>query len=187
MIKILVIGLWVCAVTLMSSYGGARWAAGTPLKTEEKYLQGLEYRRLDPINVPMIIDGDVKGYVVARLVMTADAELLHRLPIEPQIFLINEAFDEIYMHARIEFGQLAKYNLNEIMEKIKSRTNERLKGPVVQDVLVDAINYIDKTEIRSLAQKSRSSKPETSKTASSGSGSAPSTTDHGAKPENSSH
>ncbi len=187
MIKILVIGLWVCAVTLLSSYGGARWAAGIPLKTEEKYLQGLEYRRLDPINVPMIIDGDVKGYVVARLVMTADAELLHRLPIEPQIFLVNEAFDEIYMRARVEFGELSKYNLNEILERIKARTNERLKGPVVQDVLVDAINYIDKTDIRSLAQKSRSSKPETSKTASAGNASAPPTADHGPAPENTSH
>lgn len=162
MVKLLLIGLWVCAVTLLSSYGGAYWVAGSaPSSEEEPYLPGLEYRRMDAINVPMIIDGTVRGYVVAKLVYTADAGTLRKLTVDPQIFVTNAAFDEIYMNGRIEFGKLSKYNLTELLESIKARANKKLNGDVVQEVLVDSVNYIDKTEIRALVDRSASKpKPE---------------------------
>ncbi|WP_421699441.1 hypothetical protein [Ancylobacter sp.] len=154
MMRLLFIGLWVCLVTLLASYGGAYWMAGSAgAKSEEPYLAGLEYRRLDPINVPMIIDGTVRGYVIAKLVFTADAGTLRKLPIEPQIFVTNAAFDEIYTEGRIEFGKLSKYNLAEMMANIRMRANEKLKGDVITEILVDGINYIDKSEIRALVDR----------------------------------
>lgn len=155
MMRLLFIGLWVCLVTLLASYGGAYWTAGaTAGKAEEPFLAGLEYRRLDPINVPMIIDGTVRGYVIAKLVFTADAATLRKLPIEPQIFVTNAAFDEIYTEGRVDFGKLSKYNLSEMMSNIRSRANEKLKGDVINEILVDGINYIDKSEIRALVDRS---------------------------------
>ncbi|MFC6494024.1 hypothetical protein [Ancylobacter dichloromethanicus] len=114
--------------------------------------------------MPMIIDGTVRGYVVAKLVFTADAEALHQLAIEPQIFVTHRAFDEIYTNGRVEFGKLSKYNLAEMMDNIKNKSNEGLNGPLVQEVLVDSINYVDKAEIRSLASTSAGrTKPATAK------------------------
>lgn len=155
MVKVLLIGLWVCVVTLLSSYGGVYWASGHDAKAEEEpFLAGLEYRRLDAINVPMIIDGGVRGYVVAKLVYTADAGTLRKISIDPQVFVTNAAFDEIYMNGRVEFGKLSKYNISEMLENIKKMSNKKLNGDVVQEVLVDSVNYIDKTEIRALVDKS---------------------------------
>lgn len=154
MMRMLMIGVWVCLVTLLASYGGAYWSAGTPSKpADEPYLAGLEYRRVEPINVPMIIDGAVRGYVVAKLVFTADAAALHKLAVEPQVFVTNAAFDEIYTNGRVEFGKLSKYNLAEMMNNIKTKVNDAVKGPLIQEILVDGINYIDRTEIRSVANR----------------------------------
>ncbi|MBB5751049.1 hypothetical protein [Prosthecomicrobium pneumaticum] len=154
MIKPLVIGLWACLVTLAASYAGAYWAAGLPPKAkEEPFLAGLEYRRVDPINIPMILDGQIRGYVIAKLVFTADAATLRKLPIEPQIFVTDAAFSEIYTNGRVEFGKLSKYNLAEIMSNIKNNVNAKLNAPVIQEVLVDGLNYIDRTEIRALANR----------------------------------
>jgi len=156
MMRQLLIGMWVCLVTLLASYGGVYWTAGTPAKSaDEPFLAGLEYRRIDPINVPMIIDGSVRGYVVAKLVFTADAGTLHKLPIDPQIFVTNAAFNEIYTNGRVEFGKLSKYNLAEMMDSIKQNVNKSLNGPVVQEILVDAVNYIDKSEMRISADRSK--------------------------------
>lgn len=156
MMRVLFIGLWVCLVTLLASYGGAYWMAGTPSgPAEEPFLAGLEYRRLEPITVPMIIEGTVRGYVVARLVYTADAAALRKLSVDPQIFVTHRAFDEFYTNGRVEFGKLSKYNLAEMMESIKKNSNDGLNGPLVQEVLVDSINYIDKADIRSFAATGR--------------------------------
>lgn len=157
MMKSLFIGVWACMVTLLSSYVSAYWAAGAPTaKPEQPYLEGLEYRKLQPINVPMILDGVVRGYVTAKLVYTADANTLRRLSVAPEVFVTNEAFNEIYTHGRVEFGKLSKYNLKEMMQNIKKQTNAKI-GNVVEDVLVDGINYVDKSEMRTASGRSGNS------------------------------
>ncbi|MGR7994619.1 hypothetical protein [Xanthobacter sp. ZOL 2024] len=150
MIRFIIIGVWVCAVALGSSYAAAYWTAGAASsKAEEPYLAGLEYRRTPNVTIPMIVNGGVQGYVLARLVYTADAAMLRTLPVEPVIFVVNAAFEEIYTNGRVESGKVSKYNLNEMLQRIKVATNTRLNGEVIRDVLVDSLNYIDKTDMRS--------------------------------------
>lgn len=164
MIRFIIIGVWVCAVALGSSYAAAYWAAGAAHgKAEEPYLAGLEYRRTPNITVPMIVNGSVQGYVLARLVYTADAATLRKLPIEPVIFVVNAAFAEIYVNGRVESGKIAKYNLDEMLGRIKTATNTHLNGDVVHDVLVDSLNYIDKTDMRSGAGTNVASSTESGK------------------------
>lgn len=149
MIRFVIIGVWACLVGLGSSYAAAWYAAGTPRKGEEPYLAGLEYRRLPAVTVPMIVDGKLQGYVLAKFVITADAAELRRLPLEPTVFAVNAAFSEIYVNGRIESGKITKYNLPEMLGRIKTSTNTYLKGEVIREVLVDSLNYIDKTDMRS--------------------------------------
>jgi hypothetical protein len=149
MVKVLLIGLWVCAVALGASYGAAYWAAGAAhAKPQDPYPPGLDYRRLPPVTIPMIVDGQIKGYVLAKMVFTADAATLKRLPVDPAIFVTHSVFNEIYVNGRIEFGKIAKYDLAGMMSRIKGAANAYIGGDVVQEVLVDSINYIDKTDMR---------------------------------------
>ncbi|MDQ0506692.1 hypothetical protein [Xanthobacter agilis] len=150
MIRFIIIGVWVCVVALASTYAAAYWVTGSEHgKAEDSYLSGLEYRRLPVITVPMVIDGSVKGYVLVKLVFTADASLLRKMPIDPGIFAVNAAFQEIYVNGRVEGGKMAKYNLPEMLERIRQATNAHLNGDVVREVLVDSLNYVDKTDLRS--------------------------------------
>ncbi|MEP9375449.1 hypothetical protein ABLE91_01950 [Aquabacter sp. CN5-332] len=153
MIRVLFIGLWVCIVTLISSYGAAYWAAGAArVDGEDAHVSGIEYRRMPSINIPMIIDGSVRGYVIAKLVYTAENSKLRQLGIDPQAFVTSAAFEEVYTNGRIDTGKLAKYNLKEMLDNIKATTNKKLNGDVIQDVLVDSINYIDKNDMRKMAE-----------------------------------
>ncbi len=151
MIKLLFIGLWVCLITIASSYAAAYWAVGQSGKEDEVYLEGLEYRKLPTITVPMILEGEVKGYVVAKLVYTADAGLLNEMSVEPDSFVTDEAFREIYTNGVVEFGKLSKYNLNEITLAVKENTNRRMNYEVIQDILVEGLNYIEKDDMRRIA------------------------------------
>lgn len=153
MIKIVVIGLWVCLITLASSYGAAYWAVGQSASEEKVYLEGLEYRKLPTMTVPMIMDGAVQGYVIAKLVYTADAGLLHEIGVQPDSFVTDEAFREIYTNGVVEFGKLSKYNINEITLAVKDSTNKRLQFDVVQDILVEGLNYIEKADMRRAAMQ----------------------------------
>jgi len=142
--KLLLTGLWVCLLTAGAGFGAATWQAGLEHKVDEPHLKGLEYRRLPNVSVPMIESGGVQGYVVARFVYTADAGFLAELSIDPDSFVINEAFREIYENGRVQFGKISKYDLKNMSQSIAENVNKRLNYPVVEDVLVEGINYIQR-------------------------------------------
>jgi hypothetical protein len=147
-IKLLALGVWVSVVVFLSSYVVADMQASAiaPIAeaSEEPYLEGLEYRKIAPLTIPMISNGDVGGYIVAKLVYTADARTLHELPLEPEAFVADEAFRAFYSDGRIEFGSVAKQNLEEIVVTIQRNVNERLGIELVQDVLIEGVDYVDR-------------------------------------------
>jgi hypothetical protein len=151
-IKPLLLGLWISVVVAGSSYVVADMKASAiapPTDTEEVYLEGLEYRSLPPLTVPMIGQGEVSGYVVAKLLYTADARALHELPIDPDAFVSDETFRVLYTDARVEFGKVARQDLDGIVATIKQRVNERIGLDLIQDVLLEQVDYVDR---KTLAQ-----------------------------------
>ena len=147
--RVLVTGLWICAVTILSCYGAVTWGGGFFAKATEPYLEGLQYKKLSPINVPMIAEGKVQGYVVLVLVITADARLIATLPVPPSPFVVDEAFRQIYADTSIDFRRLGKYDITRRLAEVRTRVNERLGSEVVRDVLVDEMNFVAKREVRS--------------------------------------
>lgn len=160
MIKLVIIGLWVCAAALGSSYAAANWASGASSVEEEPYLEGLEYRKLELLTIPMVGNGTIQGYVVAKLVYTADAAVLREMSVEPDPFVVDEAFREIYTNGQVEFGKLSKYNLPEMALAIKNNANERLNYEVVQDILLEGLNYIDREEMSRVLKAGPRPEPE---------------------------
>jgi len=150
MSKAFLVGLWVCVVTLLSSYGAVLWVTGARAEREQDaYLEGIEYQKVNPITVPMINNGTVEGYVIAKLVFTADARTLRNLSVGPSAFLVDEAFREIYTNQRVDFEKLNKYDLDEITKSIRNNVNKRLNADIVQEVLIEELNYVDRDDIRS--------------------------------------
>jgi hypothetical protein len=157
LIKPVGIGLWACVVALVSSYATATWQSGGSVAIELSgtALDGLEYRKPDPITVPMISDGRLRGYVVARISFTANARDLHEFPIDPQPFVLDETFRRIYTDGKVEFDQISKYNLEEIAGAIRTNVNERLGLELIKDVLFDALHYVDKDSLKTLDNRPR--------------------------------
>lgn len=149
MIRILMTGVWVCIVTVGASLGISYWKesqAAVPGKQD--YLEGLVYEKTKVINVPMIAEGRVQGYIVAQLVFTADAKVLRQLPVPPESFVVDEAFRGIYGDPQLDFKNLARYDLAYFTQTVKERVNKRLQTDVLQDVLVQDFNYVSKDLIR---------------------------------------
>ncbi|WP_112664682.1 hypothetical protein [Microvirga flavescens] len=149
MTRILVTGFWICAITLMSCYAAVYWGVGIKKTKSEQYLEGLEYQKVRAINVPMIADGAVQGYVIANLVFTADAKTLRTLPVPPDAFVIDETFRQVYSDDKLDFRKLSKYNVSNLLANIKTRVNERLGADIVKDILVENFNFVNKSDIRS--------------------------------------
>ncbi|MFC4173659.1 hypothetical protein ACFOYU_16610 [Microvirga sp. GCM10011540] len=149
MARILVTGFWICAITLLSCYAAVYWDTGMQKSKGEDYLEGLEYQKVRPINIPIIAEGAVQGYVIATLIFTADAKTLRSLPVPPENFVIDEAFRQVYSDENLDFRKLSKYDVNSLLINIKRSVNERMGTEIVKDVLIESFNFVSKSDVRS--------------------------------------
>jgi len=142
-------GFWVCAVTLVSCYAAVNWTVGKAPAEEKGTYEGLQYKKLSPMNIPIIADGAVQGYVLANLVFTADAKTLRELPVPPEAFIQDEIFRYIYADETLDFRKLSRYNVNGMISNVRERINKRLGAEIVKEVLVENFNFVDKSAVRS--------------------------------------
>lgn len=148
MLRLVLAGIWVCAMMTGASYGVAYWKTrGHTLVPKQEYLEGIEYEKTKVINVPMIANGAVQGYIVAQFVFTIDAKTLRQLTVPPESFVVDEAFRRIYGDETLDFNNLSRFDLAELTAAIKDRVNERMQANIIQEVLVEDFNYVSKDDL----------------------------------------
>jgi hypothetical protein len=149
--KLLLGGIWVCAVTSASVYFASWNAGGASLAPEDAYLQGIDYVKTRQITVPRISEGRIQGYVIARFVFTVDAQTAHAMAVPPEIFVVDEAFRTIYGDENIDFDRLERVDLSGLTSTITQRVNERLQPELVKETLVEQFDYVPYSSLNSHA------------------------------------
>jgi hypothetical protein len=149
MIKNVMAGFWVCAVTLVSCYAAVTWTFGKTQVEDKGSYEGLQYKKLPAMNIPIIAEGAVQGYVIANLVFTADAKTLREIPIPPEAFIQDELFRYVYADESLDFRKLSRYNVNGMISNVREKINKRLGAEIVREILVENFNFVDKSAIRS--------------------------------------
>jgi hypothetical protein len=141
-----IIGVWVLIVALASSYAAAfldttRKPAGT-----EQAATTLQFDKTRVINVPVISNGSVQGFIVAQFGYTVDAVMMKKMPVSPEVFLLDEAFRTLYSDDHLDFEHLEKYDINKFTKHLVQATNERLGANLVKSVLIQDFTYFSKEE-----------------------------------------
>ena len=149
MIRLLLTGLWVCILTVGGSYAVAYWKEnGSLIAQQDDYIDGLQYQKTRALSVPMVENGSVQGYIVARFVYTVEGRTMHQLSVPPEPFVVDEAFRRIYADERLDFRKLARYDLSVLTTAIKQHVNERMQADVIQDVMIEDFNYVSRDELQ---------------------------------------
>ncbi len=154
MVKFLVTGVWLCAITLGAAYGVMSWRAQQAAEQQElaekeaKAKADTEQVRTKMISVPLVVDGVVRGYVLAQFTFTLNSRLARSLPVKPDVFLVDEAFRLLYSGEAVDFKTLRKTEVGTLAEKLKEKVNKRFGADLVQEVFVQELNYLPKEQSR---------------------------------------
>ena len=103
-------------------------------------------RKLQPLTVPILSNGQVQGYVLARLSLEVDEKNAKAAELPPDPFVLDEAFRYLYAEADIDFRKLGRPDLNRIRGEILKRSSARLKSDLVKDVLIEEFNFVPREE-----------------------------------------
>jgi hypothetical protein len=145
MIKQLLIGLWICAVTL-----GGVWAAGFAVSGSDSgaKIGALEYVSNEPITIPIVKGGMIEGYVIAKLIFSGNSQDLQQWGDKLKLVFTDSVFRIIYAAEHERMLQNKRQDLDPIVEEIKVRTNKAIGSNVIGEVLVEYLNYVSLDQVR---------------------------------------
>lgn len=147
MARLVISCLWICAVTLVSAYMMIAVKMHHAEAAAQAAVDKTDYEKTRPINVPMIANGAVQGYVIAQFAYTSNTDNKNQATVPIEAFILDEAFKTLYADDKLDFRHLEKYDIATLTKNLIDKVNVRLNGPMVKDVLVEEFNYISKEDI----------------------------------------
>ncbi len=147
MIRSLVLALITCLSTVGGVYGAMSWKAAAKASTDQSGKSQLQVMKTRMVSVPLLTDGEVLGYVVTRLQFVADTELLKLSSVQPELFVADEAFRQIYATAPEDMKNGRKQILKELATNVTAGANKRMGRDVVRDVMIDSWTYLSKKDM----------------------------------------
>jgi hypothetical protein len=149
MVKLVLVGVWACVLTLASSYAATLWKASQE-KTAASVAASpnVEYRKTKEFTVPKISDGAIQGYIIAQLSYSVDSAAPKNLDIPMEAFLLDEAFRYIYADDAIDFNNMKKYDIQKMTKTLLQNVNARLSGNVVKEVMIQEFNYMTRSDMK---------------------------------------
>lgn len=156
MIRFVLAAVWICAVsigTVLFAFQHAR--TGKDAEPAAAFFGDLSNIRTDVISVPIVGNGQVEGYFLARLSYSVDAEKLKALSIPVNSLLIDEIYSYLYANPTIDFALGRGFDVAAFRDGLRERINRRLGSDFVHEVLIEQAEYLTKTEIRNANVKRR--------------------------------
>ncbi|MVA95727.1 hypothetical protein GN330_00480 [Nitratireductor sp. CAU 1489] len=155
MIKFVIGAVWIVAVTIGSIFF-AFSATGDKGDTGERaYLEGLDYYKTEIVSVPVIQKGEVRGYFLTRLIYTVEPEKLKKLELPLDTLLVDQLYTYLFSNPQIDFSQTDVLDLVALRNGLRDSINARVGDKLVEEVLVQQIDYLTKSDIRDNALRRR--------------------------------
>jgi hypothetical protein len=158
MLKLIITGIWVAAVTLGSVYFSIQMSKAPDPNAEEAAKKAVqELVRGETVTYPVIAQGRVEGYFLAKTSFIVDKTKLAEITLPVPELLTDEMYTELVGDKVIRVGENRNFDLQAFKDRVKQALNQKLGAEVVLDVVVEQIDYLTKQEIQDAISKPGSS------------------------------
>ncbi len=143
--KVFLVGLWLTVVALGATYAGAIYLS--PQGGDGAHaapVEAVEHEKTRVLNIPMLRDGVVEGFMSVQFIYTMNGATLKSLPVSPEVYLLDEAFRTIYSDPSFDFRHLDKYDLTKMTRSLVESTNAHLGAALIREVLIADLIYTPK-------------------------------------------
>ncbi|OWO93836.1 hypothetical protein B5E41_16535 [Rhizobium esperanzae] len=148
MVKLVLTGIWVCAITLASVYFSVYVAtAPAPAATDSKQ-NGLELVKGETVTVPVIGDGAITGYFLGRISFMMNKDMLKGVTLPLTEMTTDELFSLLVGNKMVDLAHIKSFDPKAFREEIRKGMNERLGGEYVADVMLEQLDYLSKEEVK---------------------------------------
>lgn len=150
MVKILAAGLWVCLVTLGAVYVSITMATA-PAEVAEETATPLQLVPGESITIPLIADGSVSGYFLTRISFMMDAEKIKGVELPITELMTDQLFTLLVGNKMADITKVSSFDVEAFREQIKTSMNAQLGEGMVDQVLIEQLDYVSREAARKAA------------------------------------
>lgn len=149
MLKLLLTGVWVCAVTLGAVYFSVQMATA-PSSVDEAGAKkaSLQLVKGESITIPVINDGGVNGYFLSRISLRVDKDKMAKIELPATQLMTDELFTLLAGSSMVNIANISTFDPDVFKQRIREGLNKKLGDEVVGDVLIEQLDYLSKADIR---------------------------------------
>ncbi|MFK0384916.1 MULTISPECIES: flagellar basal body-associated FliL family protein [Rhizobium/Agrobacterium group] len=149
MLKLLLTGVWVCAVTLGAVYFSVQMAtAPAPVDEAEAKKANLQLVKGESITIPVINDGGVNGYFLSRISLRVDKQKIAKIELPATQLVTDELFTLLAGSSMVNIANVSTFDPEAFKQHIREGLNGKLGEEIVEDVLIEQLDYLSKADIR---------------------------------------
>jgi hypothetical protein len=161
MIKLVLTGIWVCAITLASVYFTVHTAtAPAPTPDASKQSQ-VELVKGETITVPIVKDGAVTGYFLGRMSFMMNKDMIKNVALPLTEMTTDELFTLLVGNRMIDVTNMKAFDPQAFRDLVKKNINGHLGGDYIDQVMLEQLDYIAKEDVGATASghKTKTGKP----------------------------
>jgi flagellar basal body-associated protein FliL len=146
-IRAFILAFIACVSTVGGLYGAMTFKASAKASTGEASQDKLQMMKTRMVSVPLLTNGEVLGYIVTRLQFVVDTSAVRPGAVQPEVFVADEAFRQIYEKAPEDMKSGRKQVIRELAAEVASAANKRMGRDIVKDVMIDSWAYLSKQDM----------------------------------------
>ncbi len=131
MVKLVLTGIWVCAITLASVYFSVKLATAPAPPADNSKQSQLELVKGETITVPIIGDGAVTGYFLGRVSFMMNKDTVKGMTLPLTEMTTDELFTLLVGNKMVDISKLKSFDPQAFRDAIKKGMNEKLGGEYV--------------------------------------------------------
>jgi len=100
------------------------------------------------INIPIITDREVKGYIIVQFAYRIEGDDAKKFAEAAELYILDEAISALHKGSAKSGVQLARYQIQEMTPSILKSVQERINSTQVKEVLVQEFSFVPRADVR---------------------------------------
>ncbi|MEV4608105.1 hypothetical protein MRBLMR1_003139 [Neorhizobium sp. LMR1-1-1.1] len=157
MIKIVLIGVWVCIISLGGVYAAVTLSAKSGVEVAKPVIPPA-YVAGETLSIPVVTEGAVTGYFLTKVSVMIDQEKAANthIPIAP--YITDELYTVLVGNKMIDLPKVRDLNVEGLRAKIKDDLNARAGDALVTAVIFEQLDYLSKADLAGKSNQKMASK-----------------------------
>jgi len=157
MIKIVLIGVWVCVISLGGVYAAVTLSATSGAEAAKPAIPPA-YVAGETLSIPVVTEGAVTGYFLTKVSVMVDQEKAAKTHIPVAPYITDELYTILVGNKMIDLSKAGDFDIEGLRTRIKDDLNTRAEDALVTAVIFEQLDYLSKADLNGKSSQKMASK-----------------------------